>query len=139
PPARFIPVAEECGLIVALGEQILEKSLRQLASWHEAGFPLPSVSVNLSARQLERQDFPQHVARLLKRYRLEPRHLELEITESVIMATEDAVNILAELRAQGIRLSIDDFGTGYSSLSYLRQLPVQVLKVDRSFILGIGK
>ncbi|SUX53512.1 putative bifunctional diguanylate cyclase/phosphodiesterase [Chromobacterium vaccinii] len=139
PPSRFIPIAEECGLIVSLGDQILEKSLRQLANWRRDGFELPSISVNLSTRQLERQDFPQHVARLLQRYQLQPGHLELEITESVIMETDNAVNILAELRALGIRLSIDDFGTGYSSLSYLRQLPVQVLKIDRSFILGIGK
>ncbi|WP_158020824.1 putative bifunctional diguanylate cyclase/phosphodiesterase [Chromobacterium sphagni] len=138
PPARFIPIAEECGLILPLGELVLEKTCRQLAQWRQQGFSIPSVSVNLSVKQLEHDDLPQRIQALLDRHGLAPGQLELEITESVIMAVDDAIVTLAALRKLGVRLSIDDFGTGYSSLAYLRQLPVQVLKIDRSFIMGIG-
>ncbi|WP_052941381.1 putative bifunctional diguanylate cyclase/phosphodiesterase [Chromobacterium subtsugae] len=137
-PARFIPVAEECGLILLLGERVLEKACRQLSLWRQQGFAISSISVNLSVRQLERDDFPRQVQALLDKHAIPADSLELEITESVIMAADDAIAALAALRRQGVRLSIDDFGTGYSSLAYLRQLPVQVLKIDRSFITCIG-
>lgn len=137
-PARFIPIAEESGLIEALGDLVLDKSCRQLAQWLADGFVVPSVSVNLSVRQLERMDFPRRVESMLEHYALPPSLLEMEITESVIMEADDAVAALTALRKLGIRLSIDDFGTGYSSLAYLHQLPVQTLKIDRSFIQGIG-
>ncbi|QLG86823.1 EAL domain-containing protein [Chitinibacter bivalviorum] len=138
PPVRFIPVAEDTGLIVALGDQILEKTCQQLRDWRSSGFNIPCVSVNLSVKQLERTDFPAHLAQLLHLYQLPATALELEITESVIMAVDDAIETLDAIRALGVKLSIDDFGTGYSSLAYLKQLPVQVLKIDRAFILGIG-
>lgn len=138
-PARFIPIAEESGQIQALGDLVLEKCCRQLAQWHQAGLVMPSVSVNLSVRQLEQADFPQRVHALLQKHGLRPEWLELEITESVIMASDDAISTLTELHQLGVRLSIDDFGTGYSSLSYLGQLPVQTLKIDRSFVMGIGQ
>lgn len=137
-PVRFIPVAEETGLIVALGDQVLEKTCRQVAQWRREGFEMPCVSVNLSVKQLDRSDFPERVAALLAECELPPSCLELEITESVIMAVEDAFAVLDAIRHLGVGLSIDDFGTGYSSLSYLKRLPIQVLKIDRAFVLGIG-
>ncbi|AUH51010.1 hypothetical protein CXB49_09395 [Chromobacterium sp. ATCC 53434] len=137
-PARFIPIAEDSGQIVALGGLVLEKTCHQLARWRDDGIALLPVSVNLSVRQLELEGFAGRVRAVLDRYSLSPALLELEITESVIMAADDALAALEALRALGVRLSIDDFGTGYSSLAYLRQLPVQALKIDRTFILGIG-
>ncbi|POZ60232.1 putative bifunctional diguanylate cyclase/phosphodiesterase [Chromobacterium alticapitis] len=137
-PARFIPIAEESGQIEALGDLVLDKCCRQLAQWRSAGFIPPVASVNLSVKQLERADFPERVMALLQKHRLPPEWLELEITESVIMTADDAIAALSVLRQLGIRLSIDDFGTGYSSLSYLQELPVQTLKIDRAFVLGIG-
>jgi diguanylate cyclase (GGDEF)-like protein len=138
PPSRFIPVAEETGLIVALGNQVLEKTCHQLAQWRRAGFEIPCVSVNLSVKQLERAGFSGRLKELLIESDLPASCLELEITESVIMAVDDAFAILDELRHMGVGLSIDDFGTGYSSLAYLKRLPVQTLKIDRAFVLGIG-
>lgn len=137
-PVRFIPVAEQTGLIVALGDQVLEKTCRQLAQWRREGFEISCVSVNLSVKQLERSGFPERVSELLAEHQLPPSCLELEITESVIMAVDDAFAVLESIRDLGVGLSIDDFGTGYSSLSYLKRLPVQVLKIDRAFVLGIG-
>lgn len=137
-PIRFIPIAEESGLIVALGELILEQTCQQLQQWRTTGFDVPCVSVNVSVKQLELADFPHHLAALLHRYQLPASALELEITESVIMAVDNAIDTLNAIRALGVKLSIDDFGTGYSSLAYLKQLPVQVLKIDRAFVLGIG-
>ena len=138
-PGRFIPVAEETGLIVALGAQVLEKVCSQMRAWREAGFDVPCVSVNVSVKQLEQDDFPKRLAALLHKYDVSPSCLELEITESVIMAIDDALGILKRIRNLGVKLAIDDFGTGYSSLSYLKQLPVEVLKIDRAFIVGIGR
>lgn len=137
-PARFIPVAENSGLIVRLGDQVLEKTCRQIAQWRGAGFAINSVSVNLSVKQLERDDFPARLASLLSICNLPASTLELEITESVIMAAADAFSMLEAIKALGVKLSIDDFGTGYSSLAYLKQLPVHILKIDRAFVLGIG-
>ncbi|MEI8161532.1 MAG: EAL domain-containing protein [Betaproteobacteria bacterium] len=139
PPVRFIPVAEETGLIVALGDQVLEKTCRQLSRWRREGFDIPCVSVNLSVKQLERAGFSDRVQALLQEYELPPSVLELEITESVIMAVDDAFAVLDSIRQLGVGLSIDDFGTGYSSLAYLKRLPIQVLKIDRAFVIGIGE
>ncbi len=138
PPARFIPVAEDSGLIVKLGQQVLEKTCQQIAQWRADGFALDSVSVNLSVKQLELDDFAIRLDRLLKSHDLPAWVLELEITESVIMAVADAFSVLEAIRALGVKLSIDDFGTGYSSLAYLKQLPVDILKIDRAFVTGIG-
>ncbi len=138
PPTRFIPVAEETGYIEELGAWALEQACRQLAAWDAAGLQVPVVSINLSVKQLERGNFPQQLQACLQRWQLAPQRIEIEITESVVLVLEDAISRLTELRTLGVRLALDDFGTGYSSLSYLNRLPVQVLKIDRSFVSGIG-
>jgi diguanylate cyclase (GGDEF)-like protein len=136
-PAEFIPMAEESGLILPLGKWILYESCRQLREWQKSD-PLASsltVSVNLSAKQFSQPDLPEQVAGQLEATGLSPRHLKLEITESHIMEnTEMAVAMMNRLRDLGVRLSLDDFGTGYSSLSYLHRLPIDYLKIDRSFV-----
>ncbi|WP_066705740.1 putative bifunctional diguanylate cyclase/phosphodiesterase [Curvibacter delicatus] len=139
PPTRFIPLAEETGFIMELGFWILCETCRQIALWDEAGLHVPVVSINLSVKQLERGNLPELLRTIMRETGITPERLELEITESVIMAMEDAFAMLADLRALGVRLALDDFGTGYSSLSYLRKLPVQTLKIDQGFIAGIGK
>jgi len=138
-PARFIPIAEETGLIVALGEWVLRESCRQVVEWDRQGFRLPKVSVNVSVRQMERPDFVERVGAVLAETGLSADRLEMEITESVIMAIDDTLATLEKLRGMGIRLSVDDFGTGYSSLSYLKLLPIGRLKIDRAFVAGIGR
>jgi diguanylate cyclase (GGDEF)-like protein len=136
-PAEFIPVAEETGMIVPLGLWVLEEACNQLREWQQAA-PANralTMSVNLSGKQLSQSDVAEQVQDVLYRTNLDPRHLKLEITESVVMENaEAAAVVLASLRALGVGLSIDDFGTGYSSLSYLHRFPVNTLKVDRSFV-----
>lgn len=134
-PAVFIPLAEESGLIVELGERVLFDVCRQIKRWTEAALPVPRVAVNVSAIQLARGSLLDSIHRVLKETGIQPQQLELEITESIVMSDLDRVGkLLKEIRALGIRLSIDDFGTGYSSLSYLQQLNVDKLKIDISFI-----
>ncbi|MFP5336164.1 MAG: putative bifunctional diguanylate cyclase/phosphodiesterase [Actinomycetes bacterium] len=139
-PGAFIPLAEETGLIVEIGDRVMHEGLRQLASWREARpWHRLALSVNVSARQLREPGFAQRVRDLLAECELEAGLLCLEVTESVVV--DDAPHVaenLAGLHADGVRLSIDDFGTGYSSLSYLRRLPVSEVKVDRSFVSGLG-
>jgi diguanylate cyclase (GGDEF)-like protein len=139
PPVRFIPLAEETGFIVTLGEWVLQRTCRQMMAWRQAGLAMPKVSVNVSVKQLEHGNIVQTVQRILAETGLEPAALELEITESVIMNIEDALDILKQLSLLGIQLSIDDFGTGYSSLAYLKLLPINTLKIDRAFVTGIGE
>ena len=138
-PMRFIPLAEDSGLIVGLGNWVLRETCRQVMQWRKSGFDLPQVSVNLSAKQLERPEFIDVLSQILDETGMDATSLKLELTESVVMAVGDAFDLLARLRDLGISLSLDDFGTGYSSLSYLKMLPVQQLKIDKSFIDGIGK
>ncbi len=138
PPGRFIPVAEETGYIEELGAWALHETCSQLAAWDAAGLRLPVVSINLSVKQLERGNFPALLQACLRQWGVAAQRIEIEITESVVLVMEDAFARLTELQALGVRLALDDFGTGYSSLSYLNRLPVQVLKIDRSFISGIG-
>ena len=138
-PARFIPVAEESGIIVPLGHWVLQETCRQVMYWQRSGFMLPQVSVNLSVRQLERPDFIEALRTILTESGLSPSRLKLEITESVVLAIKDASLLLERLRQLGVSLALDDFGTGYSSLSYLKLLPVQQLKIDQSFVVGIGR
>ena len=138
PPARFIPLAEDTGIIIALGTWVLREACRQVMQWRASGFELPQVSVNLSVKQLERPEFVDTLLDILDETGIEPSRLKLEITESVVMAVDDAFSLLDRLRKIGISLALDDFGTGYSSLSYLKMLPVQQLKIDRSFVVGIG-
>jgi diguanylate cyclase (GGDEF)-like protein len=137
-PIRFIPVAEESGLIVSLGEWVLRAACRQLAAWRASGVDVPCISVNLSVRQLGRSDIVEVVQSALRESGLSPDALELEITESVIMNVDDAIGVLQRLHDMGVRLAVDDFGTGYSSLAYLKLLPINALKIDRSFVVGIG-
>ena len=138
-PGAFIPLAEETGLIIPIGEWVLQTACRRNRAWQDAGYPPIVISVNLSLRQLARGDIVQQVARVLTETGLEACWLELEITESV-MATdvEKSFAMLTELRAMGVRISLDDFGTGYSSLSYLKRFPIDTLKIDQSFVRDIA-
>jgi len=138
-PARFIPLAEETGLIVPLGEWVLREACRQVREWMDAGLKPGVVSVNLSARQFRQEGLVRTVSRVLEETRIDPSQLEFELTESMVMHNvEAAITTLQGLKSLGVGLSVDDFGTGYSSLSYLRQLPVDTLKIDRSFVRDIG-
>ena len=140
PPGDFIPIAEETGLIVPLGDWMLEESCRQLREWLDADVVSASfsINVNLAAAHLRQSGLPQRVLEVLQKYGLEPSQINLEITESSVIGGHDGViEILEQLRDLGIRLHLDDFGTGYSSLSYLQRLPIQTLKIDQSFLRGI--
>ncbi len=134
-PDRFIPVAEDTGLIVPLGEWVIDEACQALRTLGALGIEDFVISVNLSARQLRQRDFAERLAHTLKRHGVAPRSLELEVTESQLMdQPNDAMEALAQLKALGVRLSIDDFGTGYSSLSHLQKFPVDFIKIDRSFL-----
>jgi EAL domain-containing protein (putative c-di-GMP-specific phosphodiesterase class I) len=139
-PAQFIPVAEETGLIVAVGQWVLEEACRQARAWRElTGDRGLVMSVNVSARQFQHPELVADVARILRQTGLAPACLKLEITESAVMRdAEDAVGTLRALKALGLQVAIDDFGTGYSSLAYLKRFPVDTLKIDRSFVDGLG-
>jgi diguanylate cyclase (GGDEF)-like protein len=134
-PAEFIPLAEDTGMIVPIGEWVLRTACAQSKSWQSAGFAPLSLAVNLSARQFQQQNLSEVVVRILQETGLNPCDLELELTESSIMKNaEGAVRTLSELKAMGVKIAIDDFGTGYSSLGYLKRLPIDTLKIDRSFV-----
>jgi diguanylate cyclase (GGDEF)-like protein len=138
-PTEFIPIAEQTGLIRPLTSKLLRAALREARSWHNEGLQL-SVSVNISARSLLREGFPAEVDLALRECRAKPEWLELEITESTIMAEpERARGVLATLKSMGVRIAIDDFGTGYSSLEHLKQLPVDEVKIDKSFVIDMQK
>jgi diguanylate cyclase (GGDEF)-like protein len=134
-PAEFIRVAEDSGLIVALSDWVLREACMQSKAWQDGGFDPLLVAVNLSARQFQQPKFVETVARVLKESGLDPRFLELELTEGSIMKDPDkAIGKLHELKGMGVKISIDDFGTGYSSLSYLKRFPIDTLKIDQSFV-----
>ena len=139
PPFDFIPVAEETGLIVPIGKWVLEEACRQTIKWHQQGFRDLVVSVNVSVRQFHHQDFINEVYSALENSGIEPKYLDLEITESCTMNNiETAIRTLNTFRKMGLSISMDDFGTGFSSLSFLNQLPLDTLKVDRAFIKDIN-
>lgn len=133
-PVEFIPVAEETGQIVAIGEWVLEEACRQNKQWQDAGYPPLSVSVNVSVLQFKHGKFLETVERVLEKTGLDTRYLELEITESIMQNIKESKKILVSLQQMGIKISIDDFGTGYSSLNVLQKLPIDTLKIDKSFV-----
>ena len=135
PPGQFIPVAEDCGLILPIGQWVLREACRQARAWLDAGLPLATMAVNISAMEFRDDNFLENVFATLKDTRLDPRALELELTESVLMKrAESTASVLKTLRASGVQVAVDDFGTGYSSLSYLRKFPIDALKIDQSFV-----
>ena len=135
PPGDFIPLAEESGLIIPLGEWVLAEALRQQELWAQQGFSELVVSVNISVMQFKQNNFLERVETILNEVGANPQLVELELTESMLMNDmESSIELLKKLRALGYRTAIDDFGTGFSSLNYLRQLPVNVLKIDQSFV-----
>jgi diguanylate cyclase len=137
-PDRFIPLAEETGLIINIGEWVLRTACRQLKEWEGEGVPLCKLAVNVSAVQFRKHDFAESLFRILQEYDVSPRLIELELTESAVMQdVEASVAVLKEFKRRGIRISIDDFGTGYSSLSFLKRFPIDSLKIDRSFIFNL--
>lgn len=140
PPSRFIPVAEETGLIEPIGHWVLNEACRQLAAWRADGTGPHRIAINLSAQQLRNPDLVDQIAQVLERHGIAGHDLELEVTETMAMSDPArAIAQLGALRTLGVRLAIDDFGTGYSSLSYLKLLPIQVLKIDRVFVKDIGR
>jgi diguanylate cyclase (GGDEF)-like protein/PAS domain S-box-containing protein len=141
PPARFIPLAEETGLIVPIGQWVLREACMQMSEWKlrdPQHFESMKVNVNLSARQLERPGIVSDVRKALEQSGLDPQYLVLELTESVLATRDELVGRLRELHDLGVKLAVDDFGTGYSSLAYLRQFPLDILKIDRAFVSGIA-
>jgi diguanylate cyclase (GGDEF)-like protein len=138
-PSDFIPVAEDCGLIVPLSKWVLREACRQACAWQAAGLAAIHMSVNISATEFRQKGFLESIRAVLDDTGMNPERLELEITEGVLMQNADStIQILRAIKDMGVRLAIDDFGTGYSSLSYLRRFPIDVLKIDQSFIRALG-
>ena len=138
-PAEFIPIAEECGLILSIGEWVLRTAVLQMRLWQQAGLPPITVAVNLSAVQFRQANLTEWVSRILDEEELPAEYLELELTESVAMDNPlAAIETMDRLRRRGVRMSIDDFGTGYSSMSYLKRFRVHKLKIDRSFVADLA-
>jgi diguanylate cyclase (GGDEF)-like protein/PAS domain S-box-containing protein len=134
-PSQFVPAAEDCGLIVHIGRWVLREACRQARAWQNAGLPPLPIAVNVSAVEFRDKGFVEGVRAILSETGLQARYLELELTEGVLMQdAESTASVLQELKMMGVHLAVDDFGTGYSSLSYLRQFPIDVLKIDRSFV-----
>lgn len=138
PPGDFIPVLEELGLVVDVGDWVISEACRQLKTWHQNRVRVPKVSVNISARQFSDGQLGTRIATILRETGLPPACLELELTESILMReVSEAMQILAGLKNLGLSIAVDDFGTGYSSLNYLKQFPIDVLKIDRTFVDGL--
>jgi diguanylate cyclase (GGDEF)-like protein/PAS domain S-box-containing protein len=139
PPSQFIPVAEDCGVILPIGIWVLREACRQAKEWIDAGLPLKTIAVNISAMQFRNDNFLRDVFAILAETGLDPRALELELTESVLIKrAETAATVLQFLRSRGVQIAVDDFGTGYSSLSYLTKFPIDALKIDQSFVRQIS-
>jgi EAL domain-containing protein (putative c-di-GMP-specific phosphodiesterase class I) len=139
PPVKFIGLAERSGLIIPIGEWVLRTACAQAKEWQDAGLAAVPVAVNVSAIQFRQQGFPEIIRGILEETGLDPKYLELELTESLLLTNADVMfSILQELRDMEVKLAIDDFGTGYSSLSYLRQFQVNRLKIDRSFVRDVA-
>ena len=135
PPEQFVPIAEDCGLILPIGRWVLREACNQAQAWLQSGLPPTTIAINASAPEFHAKDFLENIRATLEDTRLEPRYLELELTESVLMrdaeASDSVLHALADL---GVKLAVDDFGTGYSSLSYLRKFPIDTLKIDQLFV-----
>jgi diguanylate cyclase (GGDEF)-like protein/PAS domain S-box-containing protein len=139
PPDKFIRIAENCGLIVPIGEWVLRTACSQVRKWQDEGIPAVSIAINVSAVQFRQEDFCELIRRVLHETGLAPQYLELELTEGLLLANADVTfSVLQELKAMGLTLAIDDFGTGYSNFNYLRQFRVSKLKIDRSFIRDVA-
>ena len=142
-PTSFIPVAESTGAIVPLGKEIVEMACLQLATWQQKFPNLGSefkININVSPRQLLEADFVDTIIETVRRHQLEPHNIGIEITESLLLRDhQEAIRLLLEIRESGFQLALDDFGTGYSSLNYLDDLPVDTLKIDRTFITKLGR
>jgi EAL domain-containing protein (putative c-di-GMP-specific phosphodiesterase class I) len=138
-PKTFITVAEESGLIEPIGQWVLRSACQRAKAWQDAGYPAVKVAVNISVRQLNKpREFSRALSRILNSTGLDPRYLELEMTESLLLEKpEEHIAVLRRLGQDGVRIAVDDFGTGFSSLQYLRQLPIDALKIDRSFVRDI--
>jgi diguanylate cyclase (GGDEF)-like protein len=137
-PSEFVPIAEESGLIIRVGEYVLAKACRQLKAWHQAGIALPHICVNVAKVQLISTGFAASIKRILEQHELDPAHVELEISERGVLSGDyDVITQLLELKNLGVRLSVDDFGTGDSAIAYLKDLPINALKIDRSYIAGL--
>jgi EAL domain-containing protein (putative c-di-GMP-specific phosphodiesterase class I) len=135
PPLQFIQIAEDCGLIVQIGQWVLRAACLQAQSWLAAGIPFGTVAVNISAVEFRNDRFLQEICGILQSTGLEPRYLELELTETAVMRNLETTGaVLQALSAMGIRIAVDDFGTGYSNLSYLKRFPINTLKLDKSFV-----
>jgi EAL domain-containing protein (putative c-di-GMP-specific phosphodiesterase class I) len=134
-PAQFVPIAEDCGLILPIGRWVLREACKQARDWQDAGLPFQRVAINVSATEFRAKTFLEEVSTTLRETGLEARSLDLELTEGVLMENaKSTASVLQALKRMGVHLAVDDFGTGYSSLSYLRQFPIDVLKIDQSFI-----
>jgi EAL domain-containing protein (putative c-di-GMP-specific phosphodiesterase class I) len=139
PPSEFVPAAEDCGLIIQIGRWVLREACRQAREWQDAGLPFMRISVNVSAPEFRAKTFLEGISTTLSETGLEARYLDLELTEGVLMENaKSTVAVLQGLKLMGIQLAVDDFGTGYSSLSYLQQFPIDVLKIDKSFVQQIS-
>jgi EAL domain-containing protein (putative c-di-GMP-specific phosphodiesterase class I) len=135
PPAEFIPVLEDSGLIVPIGEWVMREVCGQIRAWQKEAISVPPVAINLSARQFQQKELESTVRRILRETGIDPALLEFELTESLLMKEpETAARTLRGLKESGVKISVDDFGTGYSSLAYLRRFPIDALKIDRAFI-----
>jgi len=139
PPGEFIPIAEECGLIMPIDRWVLREACRQVKEWEGSGLQVVPVSVNISSLEFRSGDFVESLSAILKGTRLDPNYVELELTETVLMRRVESANaVLRALKGIGVRLAVDDFGTGYSSLSYLKKFPIDTLKIDQSFVRDIS-
>jgi EAL domain-containing protein (putative c-di-GMP-specific phosphodiesterase class I) len=134
-PVKFIPLAEENGLILSIGEWVIQSACRQLQQWQQQGYDTPRLAINLSARQFRQKNLADNIAQILQQYNIAAHQLGIEITESILVHNIDEVlDTLLKLSNMGLEISIDDFGTGYSSLSYLKLFPINKIKIDKSFV-----
>lgn len=139
-PAQFVHLAEELGLIVRIGEWVIRTACHQIKAWHDRGLPTIRVAVNVSGRQFRHKDFVDFILKTLKEVDLKPHYLELEITENIIINDDEKriIKSIHRLKKLGIQIALDDFGTGYSSISYLKKIPIDRIKIDKTFIENIN-